>query len=225
MKVVLSYSRKDYNLAWYAIKVLLKHTDVPRDKLVLYGSEFAPQVPKDIENENIELMRSARDADKYPLGPNAMFAGLVSHIADWNEPVFMCEPDGFPTCRDWYRKVRDAHVATNKLASGSWIDWVKPKHLNGNMVIEPYISEIHPCLGRVTYEAWDVFHAEFLAKYGGINHEILNPRRVTVLNHTGFWLKQRLPSGHRPAWIHGCQNFQMWEYINKEGFGDDGYLV
>lgn len=219
MKAVLTYSHKDYNLAWYAAKVLLKQTKFPLDKLILYGSEESPQLPAELQNSGLGTLRSANDSKKYPLGPNAMFAGLMKYARDqqWEEPIFMFEADGFPTCENWYDRVMAAHANTRRLASGSFVDWVDPPHLNGNMVIDPLAIDINPSLARITYEAWDVFHAEFFAKYGAFNREILNPRRKTPYNHTGFWMKQKYGE-HRPAWIHGCQNFQMWEKINNEGF-------
>jgi hypothetical protein len=218
----MSYSHKDWNLAYYALKVLIKHTDFPVRKFVLYASEGAPVTPKEFNDMGVELMRCGTDSAQYPLGPNSMFANLMKHAADrWQEPIFMCEPDGFPTCRNWYERIRDAHNATKRLASGSWIDWVNPPHFNGNMVVDPMAPQIHPCLTRITFEAWDVFHAEFFAKYGAVNPEIYNPHRPTKFLHTGFWKKQALPNGYKPAWIHGCQSFQMWEHINQNGFEDD----
>ena len=221
MRVVMSYSHKDYNLAFSAAALLLEKTEIPEGKLYLYGSKYAPPAPDELL-KRATYIGSPVDSLEYPLGPNMMFAGLM-RFADkngWTEPVFMCEPDGFPTCAGWYQRVYDAHKATGAYVSGSLVGWVDPKHYNGNMVIDPALIKIEPRLARVCYDPWDCFHAEFFAKVGAPNKEILNPRRKLSIYPTKWWWNQRQADGYRPAWVHGCQTFQMWENIDRDGFGN-----
>jgi len=220
MKVVMTYCHKDWNVAFAAVKVLLARTLVPAGKLVLYGSEHAPGPRKDIGD--VEYLKSTGDPAHYPLGSNVMFAGLMAHAVNsgWDEPVFMVEPDGFPTRPDWYERVLGAHLEVGTHVSGSWIDWVEPKHYNGNMVIDPDLVRVYPCLARPTYTSWDCFHAELLGKLGANNVEIVNPRRDLMWYPSEWWWngghKER--PEHVPAWVHGYQGFGMWERIAKGGF-------
>jgi len=179
MRVVMSYSAKDYNLAFSAANILLDQTEMPHEKFFMYGSLYAPEPNERMQGRIGGYLRPTQDENKYPLGPNMMAACLFRRMVEegWNEPVFMCEPDGFPTCKDWYARVKAAHEETKVLCSGSWVGWVDPPHYNGNMVVNPKAAELNRSLMRVTYEAWDVFHAEFFAQIGASNPEIHNPRR------------------------------------------------
>ena len=220
MKVILSYSARDFNLAFSAAKLLLTKTDMPPDKFYLYGSQHAPDPHREIQDNCAGFIPCKGDAKGYPLGPNMMFATIIRYANEqgWKEPMFLMEADGFPTCEDWYGRVRDAHNQLGSLVSGSWIGWVDPPHFNGNLVIHPDMLRIAPWLQRVTHDPWDCFHAEVLKKHGWHNKEILNARRTRAYYPTAWWLGLKQADGHKPAWIHGCQNFQMWEHIQREGF-------
>jgi len=215
MICVMPYSRWDANLAFYAADVLLRKTNIPKDKLILYGGEGAPDVPKGM---GLMYIKSMNDADTHPLGPNIMFAGLMK-IAQkkFREPLFLCEADGFPTTPDWYERVKAAHEATGMMVSGSLVDWVKPVHFNGNLVIDTRIVKKYPWLARQVVMAWDCFHSEILMGNGADNGEILNARRTFRSYPTDWWFNLK-KNGKTPAWIHGCQNFQCWERIDKDGF-------
>lgn len=212
MIVIMSYSHKDYNLAFYAAEMLLRKTEFPGDKFLLYGSEAAPKPPMDL---GIPYIKSEKDSNKYPAGPNLMFSGLMS-LAEkkFNDPLFLCEPDGFPTCTDWYERVKEAHSATGKHVSGSLVSWVDPPHLNGNLVIEPAIIRRYPWLKRPVVQAWDCFHAEILLDEGADNAEILNAYRGMLSYPTEWWFGHE-KNGRTPAWIHGCQSYQAWEHIAR----------
>ena len=220
MRVVLSYSHKDWNLAFELARVLFERTDVPRDKVVLYGSQHAPRPTKGISLGGVKYVRCEDDSATYPLGPNQMFAGIMAHAfrQGWHEPMFLIEGDGFPTCVDWYERVKGEHESLGVHVSGSKVDWVDPVHYNGNLVIHPDLVSMYPCLGRVVYQSWDCFHAETLIKHGGDNKEILNARRHMLYYPVKWWWEQKQKDGHRPAWVHGCQSFQMVEHIEREGF-------
>lgn len=222
MKVVLSYSAKDYNLAFSAASLLLEKTTMPPEKLIMYGSNYGPPPPERLMKHIGRYIQPFEDAPKYPLGPNMMAAYLFTLMQKeaWDEPVFMCEPDGFPLCEDWYDRVKDEHERLGTLVSGSWVGWVDPPHYNGNMIVHPKLADLHPCLKRVTYEAWDVFHAEFFASVGAHNKEIHNPRRTIPYYPTKWYFAQTTDEGYKPSWIHGCQNFQAWEKIEK-GFDEN----
>lgn len=222
MKVVLSYSAKDYNLAFSAANLLVDKTDMPREKLIMHGSLYAPDPGERLTEKIGRFLQPASDRAEYPLGPNMMIAHLFKRMREegWDEPVFLCEPDGFPTRKDWYSAILEAHNSTGKLCSGSWVGWVDPPHYNGNMVVDPVIVKMNPSLTRVCWEAWDVFHAEFFEQIGASNVEIHNPRRKIAYYPTK-WYYGQAKDGKIPAWIHGCQNFQCWERIEREGFGDD----
>ena len=222
MKVVMPYNPKDYSLAVSAAVVLVKLTEMKAENLYLYGSAEAPEIPGKLREMGIGYIRSAKDSDKYPLGPNRMFSGLMEALEDkWREPVFLAEADGFPTCRDWYERVKLAHEQTTALCSGSWVGWTTPGHYNGNMVIDPKLVKVCPYLKRSVETAWDVHYAEVFEKYGAPNKEIHNPRRYNVYYPTKFFWEQKGPGGYRPAWIHGCQGFGVYEKIEREGFGND----
>ena len=221
MKVVMSYSAMDYNMCFSGLALLLSKTDVPPEQVFVHGSQFAPDVPVSLVDQGITYIRSKGDSTRYPLGANMMFAGLMRYIQDegWDEPVFLCEPDGFPTCADWYERVKAAHEEQGTPVSGSYVGWIEPRHYNGNLVIHPKVLTAAPWLTRVCYDPWDCFHAELLAKFGANNKEIYNPRRVLKNYPTKWWWKLT-NKGHRPAWIHGCQTFQVWEHIEREGFDE-----
>lgn len=221
MKIVMSYSAVDYNLCFSALALLLEKTEFPVEQLYAHGSQFAPDLPEALVRKGVNYIKCMSDSSKYPLGPNMMFAGIMKYAQDkgWDEPMFLCEPDGFPTCADWYERIRAAHDETGAMVSGSWVGWVKPKHYNGNMVIHPKLLTAAPWLGRVCHDPWDCFHAELLAKFGHENKEIYNPRRVIKNYPTRWWLGLNV-GGHVPAWIHGCQTFQVWEHIEREGFAN-----
>lgn len=214
MKVILSYSHKDYNLAWYAASVMLAHTDMKPENLVLYASKKAPLPPKALSG--IATLQCEGDNERYPLGPNIMVASLFQSVAmgHFGERVFLIEPDGFPTCKDWYNKVLKAHLDTNAWVSGFLVHWVNPIHYNGNLVIEAEYVKQNPCLARPVLDAWDCHHAELLVRGGAINPEIVSPQRL-IQSYPTKWWKQ-----HKAAWVHGCQNFQMWEDIERNGFNE-----
>lgn len=214
MKVVLTYSHKDWNLAFFATSQLLNKTSIKGENLVLYGSRYAPEPPKQLHGVGITYIKCKDDKAVYPLGPNLMFANLMRLLSQnlIGERIFMIEPDGFPTCRDWYKKVLKAHLDTNAWCSGSFVDWVEPNHYNGNMVIEAQFARDNPCLGRPVIEAWDCHHAELIRNAGANNAEIHNAKRDLILYPTKWWEQ------HKQAWVHGCQNYQMWERIKREGF-------
>lgn len=217
MKVLLSYSVKDYNLAFYAVETMLNKTDVNASDVFLYGSQHAPLPDKNLQDSIGGTIQCTGDSNHYPLGANQMFTGAMRLMQKWDEPTFLCESDGFPTCSDWQSRIEEAHKELGTLCSGSWVGWVNPKHFNGNMVVHPDCLKLHPCLGRVTYEAWDCFHAEFFLNNGAANKEILNARRKMRSYPSKWWDDLTQADGHRPAWIHGCQTFQMWERIANAG--------
>jgi len=216
----MSYCWKDRALAVSAAALLTRKTSIPEGQLWLYGSEFAEPPPPELIDMGVNYIQSAKDSQSYPLGPNYMFANLMALMEreGWDEPVFMCEPDGFPTCADWYERVRAAHIAAEALASGCWIQWTPIQHYNGNMVISPAILRQLPALKRPVVVAWDCHWAELIAKYGRVNPEIMNPRKDARTYPLKFYWDCRNHNGERPAWVHGVQNFSAWERIDERGF-------
>jgi len=222
MICVLSYSAKDYNLAFSAAGILLGKTDINPKRLWLYGSLYAPSPPQHLSEHIGRYIQPSKDEPGYPMGPNTMFAELMSRVKKEkiDEPLFLMESDGFVTCRDWYDRVLAAHSATGKLVSGAMVDWVEPEHLNGNMVCDPKVAYMDARLARCVVDAWDCHHAEFFLQIGADNAEIHNPRRKVAYYPTKWWLGQT-KRGIKPAYVHGCQNFQVWEHIDEYGVDRD----
>jgi hypothetical protein len=220
MKIVMSYCWKDRALAVSAAALLATKTRIPEGKLWLYGSAHADAPPPEVLALGVGYIQSAKDAQAYPLGPNYMFANLMALMERerWDEPVFMCEPDGFPTCEDWYERVLTGHVESSALASGQWVDWVAPHHYNGNMVLSSPILKAIPALQRPVIMAWDCHWAEAIAQYGAVNHEIVSPRKDARIYPLTFFWDCRNARGERPAWVHGVQHFSAWERIAEKGF-------
>jgi len=223
MNVVMPYCHKDYNLAFYAASVIRHRTDCPMDNFYLYGSQYAPAPPKELR---VKYLKCTNDKIDYPMGPNYMFAGLMNMLADGKlgDLVFSAEPDGFPTCKDWYQRVWDGHKKAKRMVSGSLVDWVEPPHINGNAVFDAKFAKSYPVLQRPTVMAWDCHHAELILENGNLNKEILNPRRNVSSYHTGWWFSHKV-NGKTPAWIHGCQSFQCWEKIEHEGFPEEKPVI
>lgn len=219
MKVIMPYSHKDYNLAFYAAKVLLKYTNIDPDKFYLYGSQYAPNPSAILSRQagtDINFIKSDYDAMGHPSGPNYMFAGLMNIVEkefDKDEPIFLAEPDGFPTTKDWYDRVKTAHEACETFISGAVIDWLEDlNHINGNLVLHPKMLELYPWMKRTTVMAWDCFHKEIIMANGADNPEIHNPKRDKTAYPTSWWFSQQ-KAGKTPAWIHGCQTFQCYETL------------
>lgn len=217
MRVYLSYCRHDYGQAMYAARTLLEHTDFPHDKFYLYGSQHAPAAEPSLKAEGINLTRCSNDKDSYPVGANFMFAGLLYNMVQTGveEPIFLMEADGFVTCKDWYERIKAAHEEAGTPVSGSMTTWVKPHHYNGNMVITPELAKKFPCLVRLTYDPWDCFHAELIAAHAANNTQIENPSKPGKNQPTRWWLETWERTG-KPAYMHGCKSYQMWEWLERE---------
>jgi hypothetical protein len=199
---------------------MLDKTNVPVARLYAHGSNSAPPLPPDLQAAGITYIKCMNKDGEHPIGPNTMFAAILHYFAakGYDGPLFLCEPDGFPRCADWYARVLGSHVDTGKNVSGSWIGWVDPVHYNGNLVIETRMLKLYPWIGRVVVDAWDCFHAELFATEGAPNPNIVNPRRQVVHYPLSWWHTVVNAQGKVPAWVHGCQSFAAWEHIAEIGF-------
>lgn len=220
MKVVIPYSYKDFMVAWRMAELLCLKTEVIGEDIFLYQSKTVPQDPPKelLDKYRIRLIRCKSDTANYPEGPNIMFSALARNMLDggFADRIFLAEPDGFPTCTDWYTRVKIAHEVSGKQCSGSWVGWTThPEwdngcaHFNGNMVIDRTLFQRHPVLARTVSGPWDVHHGELLAAEGAINCQIINPRRNQAYYNTDWWFS------NRHAWVHGCQGFQCWDRIER----------
>lgn len=216
MKLVMPYCHKDYNVAFYAVDVLLRRTNINPEDIVLYGSQRAPRAPKELRKRIGKALQSQRDSTSYPLGPNEMIAAFFGLVMgqDLGDTYFLAEPDGFPTAPDFMERIEAEHTRMNAKVSGSMVDWLQPHHLNGNVVINREFIIENPVLARPVIEAWDVHHAELLHLHGRRNKEVHNARRDLVHYPLSWWWRQTV-DGHRPAWVHGFQGFAMWEQIDR----------
>ena len=80
MNVIVPYSAKDYNLAFSAVSIMISKTNVPPEKIIMYGSRYAPE-PSDMLMGLIgRYMQPAEDHSQYPLGPNFMMANLFKQV-------------------------------------------------------------------------------------------------------------------------------------------------
>ena len=81
MNVVMSYCVKDYNLAFYALRVMLDKTNVPVARLYAHGSNSAPPLPPDLQAAGITYIKCMNKDGEHPIGPNTMFAAILHYFA------------------------------------------------------------------------------------------------------------------------------------------------
>ncbi len=220
-KIVLTYCNKDYLLAFYAARMLIRKTEINGSNLLFYRSRFAIDPPKEFqERYKSGTIICQTDKKDYPAGTNHMFAKLMGLYREGKldcERLILLEPDSYPTKYNWASRILSEHEQGGKPVSGSLVDWGNnkvtfPDHINGNLIIDRSFVLDNPVLCRETIMPWDTFHAELILNNASVNKELLNIRRHTEQYPTAFWATQKA------AWCHGCQNFQMYDYMNQRTF-------
>lgn len=197
-----------------------------------FDCQHDPETVKYISTKfKVHLFTSPRRGTGWPSGCNDLaFATMHEaanrfHEKEWNyvKAIFLMESDCIPIAKDWLDVLHaewDEAESLGKQVAGCWMEYHGGEfgHINGNLLIHPYLVRARQIIGCSPIVGWDDWIAPFIQDVwhkAGFIKNLYRAANVAESDIVSEWIP-----GKRPVLIHGVKDLSVENYADRILFSD-----